>query len=88
MTDDAVPRLHALAPGVLSVSGYNGRGIAPGTAFGRLLAEHLLGNLPLDAMPLPVTTPEPAKLRALKGAYYELGAQAAHVTAERGRGRG
>ncbi len=84
MTKDAVPRLHALAPGVLSVSGYNGRGIAPGTAFGRLLAEHLLGRLHLEDMPLPVTAPRAATLRALKGAYYELGAQAAHVAAERG----
>ncbi len=29
MTVDALPRLHSLAPGVVSVGGYNGRGIAP-----------------------------------------------------------
>src|SRR5690606_21400074 len=38
MTDDALPRLHALDRNIVSISGYNGRGIAPGTSFGRDLA--------------------------------------------------
>ena len=37
MTADRLPRFHKLAPNVISFSGYNGRGIAPGTAFGRAI---------------------------------------------------
>lgn len=79
MTDDAVPRLHRLAEDVVSLSGYNGRGIAPGTAFGRVLADHLLGRTGADDLPLPWSEPKPAAWRGLKAAYYELGAQAAHL---------
>ena len=43
MTDNALPRFHRLAPNVVSFSGYNGRGIGPGTAFGRVMADHVLG---------------------------------------------
>lgn len=79
MTADSAPRFHRFAPNMVSFSGYNGRGIAPGTAFGRLLAQHILGQVTAEDLPLPVTPPAPARLRALKRAYYELGAQVAHV---------
>src|SRR5690606_2864969 len=39
MTTDSLPRFHRLAENVVGFSGYNGRGIAPGTVFGRTLAE-------------------------------------------------
>lgn len=83
MTKDSVPRLHRLGPQMLSVSGYNGRGIAPGTLFGRLLAQLVLGRITAEDMPLPLTEVEPAAFRSLKGAYYEWGAQAAHWAGER-----
>ena len=44
MTDNALPRFHRLAPNVVTFCGYNGRGIGPGTVFGRVLADHILGN--------------------------------------------
>ena len=83
MTADATPRLHVFGPNMIGFSGYNGRGIAPGTAFGRLLARHVLGQIGLDDLPLPVTPLEPARFRALKGAYYEIGAQVSHVAEAR-----
>lgn len=83
MTDDAVPRLHRFADTVIGVSGYNGRGISPGTVFGRLLAEHVLGRMPESDMPLPVTTLEAAAWRRLRSAWYEVGAQAMHLVADR-----
>lgn len=43
-TPDAVPRLWQPGPGAFGVLGYNGRGIAPGTVIGRLLAEAALGH--------------------------------------------
>ncbi len=83
MTADNLPRFHRLGRGMIAFSGYNGRGIAPGTVFGRLAAEHLLGRLAEDALPLPVTPATPARFRAVKEAFYELGAQAAHLAGNR-----
>lgn len=78
MTDNALPRFHKFAPGVVGFSGYNGRGIAPGTVFGRTLAEHILGRLPEADLPLPLTSPTDPSFRALKEIWYEAGAQVAH----------
>ncbi|WP_026304534.1 NAD(P)/FAD-dependent oxidoreductase [Kaistia granuli] len=79
MTENSLPRFHRLAPNVVAFSGYNGRGIAPGTVFGRLLAEHVAGRIGEADLPLPVTDAREARLRRLKEAYYEVGAQIAHL---------
>jgi hypothetical protein len=71
MTEGHVPRFHALAPRMIAVHGYNGRGIAPGTMFGRLLAEVVLGRP--EAMPLPAEPVRPARLRAARAALYARG---------------
>lgn len=78
MTGDAVPRLHRPAPGVLAICGYNGRGIAPGTVFGRVLADAVAGRVDDADLPLPVSPIEPARLRPARELFYETGAQAAH----------
>jgi glycine/D-amino acid oxidase-like deaminating enzyme len=80
MTDDNLPRFHRFADRVIAICGYNGRGIAPGTVMGRTLAEHIAGERPEDALPLPVTAPHEAKMRAVKEVFYEVGAQAVHLT--------
>lgn len=82
MTSDNLPRFHQLAEGVVTFCGYNGRGIAPGTAFGRCLAGWLTGGN--TELPLQPTPPQPASLRALRSAYYEAGAQAYHLVDARG----
>ncbi len=79
MTGDALPRFHRLAPNVVTFCGYNGRGIGPGTVFGRVLADHILGKVNESDLPLPVTEPDSPALPALKEAYYEAGAQIAHA---------
>jgi glycine/D-amino acid oxidase-like deaminating enzyme len=79
MTVDSMPRIHRLGRNVFSVSGYNGRGIAPGTVFGRCLARLVLGQTGEDDLPLPVTEARAAPLRAVKEAYYEHGARAVHL---------
>lgn len=80
MTSDAVPRFHRYAPGVIGFSGYNGRGISPGTNFGRLLADLILGRIEEADLPLPVTDPEEIPWRVAKETYYEAGLQVAHLT--------
>jgi sarcosine oxidase len=83
MTSDSLPRFHTLAPNIISFSGYNGRGIAPGTVFGRLLAEHIVGKIAQADLPLPVTQPKEQGLRAIREGYYEVGAQLAHLVGNR-----
>ncbi|OHV82396.1 FAD-binding oxidoreductase [Ensifer sp. LCM 4579] len=76
MTTNNLPVMHKLAPGVVSISGYNGRGIAPGTVFGRALARHVTGDA--SAIPLAETPIRPDRWRNLKSAFYHAGAQAKH----------
>ncbi|MER9495105.1 FAD-binding oxidoreductase [Mesorhizobium sp. M0320] len=78
-TADHLPRLHALAENMIALTGFNGRGIAPGTLLGRELACYIMGDLNPDELFLPFTAVENAPLRALKEGYYELGAQIAHL---------
>ncbi|WP_143957558.1 NAD(P)/FAD-dependent oxidoreductase [Rhodoligotrophos appendicifer] len=78
MTSDDLPRLHRLDHNVISFSGDNGRGIGPGTAFGRVLAQYINGAMTEDDLPMPITDPKSQSFGAIREAYYELGAQAAH----------
>lgn len=83
MTSDAVPRFHEFARRVIGISGYNGRGIAPGTAFGKLLAAYIAGDIKDTGLPLPASLPEPQPFGRLKELYYEAGAQIAHFATAR-----
>lgn len=80
MTNEHLPRLHRLAERVVAICAYNGRGIAPGTVMGRSLAQHVLGDLALEDMPLPVTEPKVPSFRFAREMYYEYGSQIAHLT--------
>jgi len=83
MTSDSLPRFHRLAENVIGFSGYNGRGIAPGTVFGRTLAQLIAGEIAEMDLPLPVTEPEAQSFRTVREGYYELGAQIAHFAGAR-----
>lgn len=79
MTTDNLPRFHQLAPNVVSICGYNGRGIAPGTVFGQVLADYISGKLGVADMPLPLTEPDTVSFRPVREAGYEFGAQLVHL---------
>lgn len=83
MTDNALPRFHRFADNVVGFSGYNGRGIAPGTVFGRTLARLIIGEIAEADLPLPLTDPKEPPFLPFKEAYYEAGAQIAHFAGER-----
>jgi glycine/D-amino acid oxidase-like deaminating enzyme len=83
MTGNALPRFHQLARNTVSISGYNGRGIAPGTVFGKALAQLVLGNIATDDMPLPLTPLHTAPFKRTQELGYELGAQAVHWASAR-----
>jgi glycine/D-amino acid oxidase-like deaminating enzyme len=78
MTANDLPCFHRLARNVVSISGYNGRGIAPGTVFGRALAELATGKIGEADLPLPVSAPKAARLREAAEPFYEFGSQLAH----------
>ena len=71
MTPDHLPRIHRLADGLYTPIGYNGRGIAPGTVFGRAMAELLSGGREED-LPLPVTEPAKDGLAPIRSRLYKL----------------
>ena len=83
MTADAIPRFHQLARNMVSISGYNGRGIAPGTSFGRNLAQLAAGNIAPRDIPLPTSAPRLPAMRAAREVFYEYGAQMAHLLSAR-----
>lgn len=73
-TPDALPRLWQPGEGAFGVLGYNGRGIAPGTVLGRLLAEAAMGQGALPELAAPATDP----LRGARGLGLRAGAAAWH----------
>ncbi|MFG1378354.1 NAD(P)/FAD-dependent oxidoreductase [Xanthobacter autotrophicus] len=83
MTADALPRFHRLGRTGVAVAGYNGRGIAPGTVFGALLADLVLGRLREDEVPLPPSAVKPARWRLAREAVYAAGSGLAHLVAAR-----
>ena len=83
MTDDNLPRFHRFAPQVIGFNGYNGRGIAPGTAFGKVLADFVTGRLDEKDLPLPVSQPRDVAFRSLREAVYRYGAEALHFAGAR-----
>jgi glycine/D-amino acid oxidase-like deaminating enzyme len=58
ITWDHLPHIHEPAEGLHIGLGYNGRGVAMGTAMGRMLARRL-GGAGREALDLPVTKPAP-----------------------------
>jgi glycine/D-amino acid oxidase-like deaminating enzyme len=82
MTSDHLPRILRIGPDALSIFGYSGRGIAPGTAFGRAAALALLtgddSHLPLSPVQAHVE-----RFPSLKSAFYETGARLVHELSAR-----
>jgi hypothetical protein len=71
MTRDHYPHIHEPAPGVSICLGYNGRGVAMGTAMGTQLARRILNpSAPFD---MPVTAMKGIALHAM----WPLGVRAA-----------
>jgi glycine/D-amino acid oxidase-like deaminating enzyme len=83
VTDSHLPRFHRFGPQMVGFAGYSGRGISPGTVFGRMLAAHVLGTMAEDDFPLPVSAPTPAAMRLGKELAYDWGAQAVHLVGNR-----
>lgn len=71
MTPDHLPRILRLADGLYAPIGYNGRGITPGTIFGRAMGDLLAGG-DEDDLPLPVSTEiEPVRSAPIMARAYQ-----------------
>ncbi len=70
MTPDHLPRIHRLADGLYTPIGYNGRGITPGTMFGKAMAELLAGGREED-LPLPITDVAPVASAPVMSRLYQ-----------------
>jgi glycine/D-amino acid oxidase-like deaminating enzyme len=68
MTKDHYPHLHEPAPGVIAALGYNGRGVAMGTAMGREIARRLTGTA-AERLDMPVTSIKPIPFHG----FWKLG---------------
>ena len=78
LTPDHLPRIHRLADGLYTPIGYNGRGIAPGTVFGKAMAELLAGGSEAD-LPLPVTEPARDGLAPVRSRLYGVAFAASQI---------
>lgn len=83
MTANHLPKLEWLGPQMIAVGGYNGRGIAPGTAMGTAVAKFVAGKIPEADLPLPITKPVARHMIALHETYIRQGAIAAHLVGNR-----
>ncbi len=82
MTTDHIPRFHVMDDSMAMVTCYNGRGIGPGTVFGKLMAKYMSGGTS-DDIPLPVSPITPVSFRALRGLFYEAGSRLYHFAQRR-----
>jgi glycine/D-amino acid oxidase-like deaminating enzyme len=55
LTPDLLPHLYEPCPGLHAALGFNGRGLAIGTALGSVLARRVLGE-PAESLPFPTTS--------------------------------
>lgn len=83
MTSDHLPRILRIGPDALSIFGYSGRGIAPGTAFGQAAARALLTG-DESVLPLRPVDTHVEWAPGLKSAVYETGARLVHAISARG----
>jgi len=82
MTGDHLPRIVRLGPLGLSIHGYSGRGIGPGTVFGAAAAQALLAG-DEGALPLPPVDGHTEPAVGLRAAWVEAGAALTHALAAR-----
>ena len=76
LTADLIPHLYEPCPGLFSALGYNGRGLAIGTALGSELARRVLG-VPASALDYPTTPASslPMNFTASAKFYLKLAAR-------------
>ena len=78
MTDDHIPKIYRIGFNAYSIFGYSGRGIGPGTYFGKSIAETFLNDNE-DSLPIKPTSNNNERFGKLKGNFFEFGAKLNHL---------
>lgn len=78
MTSDHLPKVVSIGPAAISIFGYSGRGISPGTVFGRCAAKWATESTE-DAFPIPIKAPKADRFKRFKSIFYETGATLTHL---------
>ncbi|NOD75807.1 MULTISPECIES: FAD-binding oxidoreductase [unclassified Ruegeria] len=82
MTSDHIPKITQIGPNALAAHGYSGRGIGPGTVFGRMMAESLLAEDP-SRLPMPAVPEHRESWTRVRRAFFESGAALTHLVKAR-----
>lgn len=77
-TPDHLMRLFEPAPGLVAVTGYNGRGVTTGTVVGKAFADYLCHQDP-QALPIPFAPMQPLAGVGLRSCLYEAGFSLYHA---------
>ncbi|PSL20918.1 NAD(P)/FAD-dependent oxidoreductase [Shimia abyssi] len=78
MTANHLPKVQSIGPDGLSVFGFSGRGIGPGTVFGKCAVQAMLSG-DMTRVPVPITDTYREGFKVARTAYFELGAGVAHA---------
>jgi glycine/D-amino acid oxidase-like deaminating enzyme len=77
-TPDHLMRLFEPAPGLVAVTGYNGRGVTTGSVVGKAFADYLCHQDP-QALPIPFAPMQPLAGVGLRSCLYEAGFSLYHA---------
>ncbi len=81
-TSDHLPKVLRIGPGAISIYGYSGRGISPGTVFGKCAAEWATSGGEA-AFPVPLADAAPERFKGPMALYYEAGSVLTHLVSNR-----
>ncbi|WP_263261894.1 FAD-binding oxidoreductase [Pseudomonas sp. RIT-PI-S] len=77
-TPDHLMRLYEPAPGLIAVTGYNGRGNTTGTVLGAAMADFVIDDCVAD-LPMPFSRSRPVSVPGLRTGLYEAGFSLYHA---------
>ncbi|SMX26365.1 Gamma-glutamylputrescine oxidoreductase [Pelagimonas phthalicica] len=82
MTEEYMPKILQPDPSALICFGYSGRGIGPGTVFGKAMAEALITQ-DVTVLPRAPSADHNITFPGLRQVYYETGATLTHLVKDR-----
>lgn len=75
-----LPQLLEVTDGVYQIMGFSGRGIAPATVSGKMLADYLCGKINRKELPLPFNEAKNISYNRLRAVVYEMGCELSHLS--------
>lgn len=82
MTSDHLPKVVDFGPNAISIFGFSGRGISPGTVFGKCAAQWAMIE-ERDVFPVEISHHKIERFKKAKSYFYQTGAILVHLLADR-----